>query len=124
MSDQSALSADRQFFQNLLTSNVAELSTSLTDDFILIAVTDGNEVAKPDLLAILESGQLRFTSIKPSAVSVRSYGNAAIVTGTTEMHASFGPDESTVHSRYTHVYILQDGRWMLASAQGTPIAQN
>jgi hypothetical protein len=27
-------------------------------------------------------------------------------------------------SRYTHVFVVDDGRWRLASAQGTPIAED
>jgi ketosteroid isomerase-like protein len=38
------------------------------------------------------------------------------------MRASFADTDFSVASRYTHVFVRgADGRWLLASAQGTPI---
>jgi hypothetical protein len=118
---QDPTAADHEFFGYLLTANVQELDTLLTDDFVLIAVTQGDEIPKSALLALLGSRQLVFHSIKPAEVRVRQYGATGIVTGSTVMQGSFAGTASVVLSRYVHVYVLQAGRWRLASAQGTLI---
>src|SRR5262249_59845405 len=51
---------------------------------------------------------------------VRLRDSAAVVAGRTRMVMSYRGDEVTVHSRYTHVYARESGRWRLMSAQGTP----
>jgi hypothetical protein len=117
----SALAADQEFFQSLLTGNVRELETLLAADFMLIDVMQGNEVPRSAFMDLLAGGQFQFESIVPSGLKVRLYGDAAIVTGTTEMRVRFAGSTGVVHSRYTHVYVFQAGRWRLASAQGTPI---
>jgi hypothetical protein len=53
---------------------------------------------------------------------LRWYGDAAVVTGETRMAGRFGEQRWSAHSRYTHVYVFAEGGWLLASAQGTPIA--
>ena len=39
-----------------------------------------------------------------------------------EMAMSFGETATTARSRYTHVFVEQDGRWRMVAAQGTQIA--
>jgi ketosteroid isomerase-like protein len=46
---------------------------------------------------------------------------AAVVVGRTRMTMRFLDSESTVESRYTHVYAHDADGWRLLSAQGTPI---
>jgi ketosteroid isomerase-like protein len=52
---------------------------------------------------------------------VRRYGSAAVVTGETNMRGRIADAAWSAHSRYTHIYVEQDGRWRLASARGTQI---
>jgi nucleoid-associated protein YgaU len=47
--------------------------------------------------------------------------NAAVVTGRTEMRGRVGEVALMTSSRYTHVFALQGGAWVLVSAQGTQI---
>jgi len=116
------LAADRQFFAALLSSNAEELDRILTDDFLIIDVMSGAETAKPAFLAVVGSGDLRFEVIEPAESRVRLYGQAAVVTGRTRMRGIYAGAPFAAKSRYTHVFVEQDGRWRLASAQGTPIA--
>jgi ketosteroid isomerase-like protein len=113
---------DQQFFSALIQSNHTALDRVLTDDFILIDVMRGTEIDKASLLAVVQSGALKFESIEPSEVRVRLYPGTAIVTGRTQMFGRFGEAPFVVRSRYTHVYVHQQSQWRLASAQGTPIA--
>ncbi len=115
------LAIEGRFF-NALISLPSSLDCLLTDDCLLIDVLSGSEVTKPDLLNVLESGQLKFDIIEPLGSRIRFYDCTAVVTGSTRMSGRFGPDPFSVHSRYTHVYVRVAAReWQLASAQGTSI---
>ena len=49
------LSAERAFFAALISANLDEIDSLLTDDFLLIDVISGSEITKPMLLAALGS---------------------------------------------------------------------
>jgi hypothetical protein len=116
------LAADRAFFAALISANLDSLDSLLVEDFILIDVLSGSEITKPMLLAAVGSSQLKFDAIEPVESRLRVYAaNTAVVTGRTELCGRVGEAAFTASSRYTHVFISQDGGWMLASAQGTQI---
>lgn len=117
------LVADRQFFTALVDGSVKDLDQILADDFVLIEVMGGSEVSKSSLLGAIESGELKFETIEPADGRVRLYGTTAVVTGRTHMSARLGETAFAIRSRYTHVYVEQEGRWQLVTAQGTQIAE-
>jgi hypothetical protein len=115
------LAAEQEFFGALLAGKLEVLDRLLVDEFILVDVMRGGEITKPGLLAAVASGQAKFESIEPSEARVRRFGSTAIVNGRTEMRGRVGDAAFAVRSRYTHVYVEQQGRLRLASAQGTQI---
>ncbi len=116
------LAAERQFFSALVDASVEALDRVLADDFILIDVMSGSEITKSSLLAVIGSGQLKFEAIEPADPLVRLYQTTAVITGRTQMSGRFGETPFTVSSRYTHVYVEQQGQWRLVTAQGTQIS--
>ena len=114
--------AEQQFFCSLIAGDAGSLERILSEDFLLIDVMTGSEVRKPDLLAVLGSGQLKFDSIELIESQLRRYGITAVITGSTEMKGRFGETPFTASSRYTHVFVKEQSRWCLVSAQGTQIA--
>ena len=122
MNDESGpLAADRDFFAAISRGVVEDLDRLIADDFILIEVMGGTEITKPSFLMAIQSGQLKFGPIEPTDVRVRVYQTTAVVTGRTEMNGQFGETPFTTKSRYTHVYVEQQGRWQLVAAQGTEV---
>jgi hypothetical protein len=118
------IAIDRTYFVWLTEAKVRAVDQLLTDDFSLIDVVRGSEVPKAALLAALQSGDLKFKSIEPADVRLRSYPGTAIVTGRTKMRIEFQESGVEVHSRYTHVYIAVGGQWRLAAGQGTQIVES
>jgi len=116
------LVAERAFFTALVAGRVDALEQILSEDFLLIDVMQGAEIPRSALLAVIESGQLRFDAIDPVDSRVRLYQTTAVVTGRTEMQGRFAGMPFGASSRYTHVYVAQGGTWRLVSAQGTPIS--
>ncbi len=117
------IQTERQFFAALVDGNVQALDRLLADDFTIIDVMRGSEVAKPALLEAIRSGQVKFDAIEPIESRARLHPPTAIVTGRTRMSLRAGPDKFAVASRYTHVWIEERGRWRLAAAQGTQIVE-
>ena len=117
-----ALRMDKNFFNALLAGDVSLLSRLLSDDFVLIDVMSGAENTKQAMLDGIGSREVRFESIRPSCVRVRSYERTAVVTRRTHMTISIGDSQFETKSRYTHVFVEQAGVLKFVSAQGTPIA--
>jgi hypothetical protein len=116
------LAADRAFFTALISANLNSLDSLLVEDFLLIDVLTGSEITKPMLLAAVGSSQVKFDAIEAVDSRLRMYATTtAVVTGRTEMRGRMGEAAFTASSRYTHVFVAQDGHWALASAQGTQI---
>ena len=116
------LACDESFFTALLGADHDLLGAILADDFLIIDVLSGQVARREELLGAIRSGQLRFTEVTRYAEerSVRLRGPVAVVAGRTRMVLCYQGNEVTAHSRYTHVYTRDSGRWRLMSAQGTP----
>lgn len=122
MKDESApLAAEQHFRAALIEGDAETLDRLLADDFALMDL-QGAEQPKAALLARVRSGQLNFEAIEPVETRARLYGRTAVITGRTQMRGRFEQTPFTVHSRFTHVFIEQQGRWRLVAAQGTQIA--
>ena len=117
-----ALAAESRFFAALVSGSVDELNQVLADDFMLIDVMSGSEVLKPALLEAIGSRQLEFERIDPAESRVRLYDKSAVITGRTSMAGRFAGAPFTAASRYTHVFVEQQGGWRMVAAQGTQIA--
>jgi len=117
-----SLTLDQHFFTALINADTAALERILSDDFILIDVNSGSEIAKPDLLTALGLGQVKFESIEPGEQRVRRYQTTVVITGRTRMKGRLGDAPFAASSRYTHVYVEQHGEWRLVAAQGTQIS--
>lgn len=116
------LVTERAFFSALLSGNIDSLDSILADDFVMVDLMTGSEFSKPMLLAAVGSSQVKFEAIDPVESKVRVYSaDTAVVVGRTEMRFRAGESVFSFSSRYTHVFILKDGSWLLASAQGTQI---
>jgi ketosteroid isomerase-like protein len=114
--------AEDRFFGALLRGDGEALRALLTPDFVLVDVMTGSEIPGSVLADLVGGRQLVFEVVDRIDARVRTYGSAAVVTGQTRMRGRYQDQSFSAHSRYTHVYVREDGGWRLASAQGTPIA--
>lgn len=123
--ERAALAADHDFFEALKGGDTASLDRVLNDDFVIVDVMSGGITTKEALVSAIRERELLFETIEVAEreTLVRVYQSTAVLIGRTEMRGRFSQTPFVAASRYTHVYVLQDGRWRLASAQGTPITQ-
>jgi ketosteroid isomerase-like protein len=117
------LATEHRFFRALAQGDSAELDRIMADDCVMIDLMRGAETPKAMLIQAVAGGLAKFGEITPIEARVRRYGNAAVVTGRTEMRVLMGDTPFAASSRYTHVYIEDGGHWRLVSAQGTQITE-
>jgi ketosteroid isomerase-like protein len=103
----------------LLRSNTTALDEIFADDYI-VTNQFGQVQTKAQMISALKSGELKFESVVEDDVSVRVYGDAAVVTGrATSKHE--GRESTQV--RFTRVYVKRRGHWQAVTYQVTRIAQ-
>lgn len=119
----SLCAVEKQLTDALARNDAAGLSQIYADDFQLINFR-GKRLDKTAVLSAITSGALRFDSLTASEVEIRIYGETGVVTGIQHQVAREPGGDGQAHPgnvRFTHIYVLHDGRWRLVSSQITPL---
>ena len=92
-------------------------------DDIEIAVPKMAVMTKAEALNFFRSGRMKFDHYETSAIEVRVYGDAAVVTGRlTRTRSTLGV--TTMDDwRFTKVYARQSGRWRVVAFHASDAAQ-
>ena len=115
--------AEDGYFEALIAGDAGQVAEVLAEDFLIVDVMSGSVADRAAFVAALRDGRLSFERVQLVERLTRRYGDTAIIVGRTEMSGSFDATSFAVASRYTHVFVLEhDGRWRLATTQGTSIA--
>ena len=94
---------------------------NLAEDYMLI--TPGGSVrTKRDVIRELATPGLRMEPYEPRDVSVRLYGDAAVVTGRMVQRFTLGGVRYANDLRYTDVYVKRKAKWVLVSGHTSLIA--
>jgi ketosteroid isomerase-like protein len=110
------------FDEAIVGSDVSVLDKMTSDDFTFISL-NGELHAKAEVLKYVATHASQYEYRKTDDLVVRMHGDAAVVTGrTTETIQENGKDHSDAY-RFTHVYVRQQGRWLLAASQPTRVAE-
>ena len=90
---------------------------------IEIAVPKMAVMTKAEALNFFRSGRMKFDHYETSAIKVRVYGDAAVVTGRlTRTRSTLGV--TTMDDwRFTKVYARQSGRWRVVAFHASDAAQ-
>jgi ketosteroid isomerase-like protein len=67
------------------------------------------------------SGMLKLLSVRYDSLSVRIYGDVAILQGITDNSGTMGGVPFSGRIRYTRVFVRRDGRWQAVTMQHTPM---
>jgi ketosteroid isomerase-like protein len=108
------------FNRALMAGDLDTLSTIYADDYMLVR-PDGSVLGKEDVLRDLGPGGLRFTSIELANVSVRIYGQTALLTGDSRTVASRNGAEVSARIRLLAVYVDDHSRLRLAHFQSASL---
>lgn len=89
----------------------------LAPDWSVIHIT-GDVITKAQALASCKSGAVPIEAFEIDDISVRAFGDAAVVTGRTTV-ASGGTTPATVRLRFTDVFIRRSGQWLVVASHAT-----
>jgi hypothetical protein len=95
---------------------------NVADDYVLIT-PGGTMRSKRDVIRELSTPGLKMDPYEPSDVSVRLYGDSAVVTGRMLQRFTLGGIRYTNDLRYTDVYVRKKARWVLVSGHTSLVAQ-
>jgi uncharacterized protein (TIGR02246 family) len=105
----------------MLRGDAQALSRLLADDYVGTGA-HGKVRSKAELVADYSSGTVKYESITEDDVTVRQYGNAAVVTGRTKSKGKEGGKAFDAEHRFTRVWVQAPGRWSLVAAHSSPVA--
>ena len=112
--EQAIRQLDRERIQAQISADAVALDRIYADDFVGVGPS-GTVRTKPEVISDFTSGNLKFQSITTDEVQVRVYENTAVETGLSTM---VGQDKGKAvprDTRFTRVWIKQQGRWRLVA---------
>jgi len=105
----------------VLKANTAAVDSLLADDYLAIT-PNGTLQTKEQTLALMRSGQVRFTSLELSDRKVRFYGSTALVTSRAEVSGATPAGDISGSFLYTRVYVRDErGAWKVVSFEASRI---
>lgn len=111
-----ALEAQRA--QALLHADTAALSRLIADDFVEISRL-GTVRTKADNMREIATGALKLSSVHYDSLSVRIYGDVAVLQGIADNTGLFRGFPFSGKIRYTRIFVRRGGRWLAVAMQQT-----
>jgi ketosteroid isomerase-like protein len=112
---------ERARFDAMVARDIARLDTLLA---IELSYThgDGRVVDKATFIADLQSGDFTYLDIQPTGMTVRVFGDAAIVTGAAGMRVVNKGSPAQIRIVYTTTHIRRHDSWQMVAWHATRIA--
>lgn len=101
----------------------ADVLDRLWAEDLAVTVPNMQVMTKPEAMSVWRSGRLRFQRYETSDIRVRTYADAAIVTGRLHRTRIVNGREMQDDWRFTKVYVRQTGAWRVVAWHGSPAAQ-
>jgi len=111
---------DREWAQACVQADIAKLEQVLADD-LTYTHSSGQIQTKAEFIATVREGKTRYRSIEFQQSTVRIYGNSAVSNSEVRVNLTVDGKDVSVHPRFLHVWVKQNGRWQLVAHQGTKI---
>ncbi len=102
---------DTAFFEN-----------TLADEWTIIDPT-GEVSDKARQIREVKDGTFAVESMDNKEMKVRVYGDAAVVTGLSEMKAKYKGEDISGTDRWTDVFVRRDGKWRCVASQATRVPE-
>ena len=104
----------------LLAADTVALSKMIASDFVEISRL-GTVRTRADNIRDIASGALHLTAIKYDSLTVRIYGDVAVLTGIADNTGTMRGFPFAGKIRYTRIFVRKDGRWQAVLMQQTPM---
>ena len=104
----------------LVRADRATLDRIMADDFFFAYPMEGDD--KAQFIGDLVSGEIKVEHLTRENVSVRIWGDTAVLTGKDSARWSYQGRDFSGHYKIAHIYSRRDSRWQLVSVQACPIS--
>ena len=116
--EDSVKAAEMNRRQALLAADTVALSRMLAPDFVEISRL-GTVRTRADNIRDIASGALHLTSVTYDSLTVRVYGDVAVLTGIADNTGTMRSFPFSGKIRYTRVFVRREGRWQAVLMQQT-----
>ena len=96
------------------------LDRIMADDFFFAYPMEGDD--KTQFIGDVVSGEIRVESLTRDNITVRIFGDTAVLTGKDSARWSYQGHDFSGHYKVINVYARRAGEWQLVSVQACPIS--
>ena len=118
--EQEVKSLDRERNVAILNSDAAALDRMTADDYTFITLR-GELRTKSEIVKGFQSGSFKYESRQISDLTIRVYGDTAVVTGCSNQKGMENGKDYSGDYRFSRVYLRRKGRWLTVALQATAI---
>jgi len=104
----------------LVRADRVTLDRIMADDFFFAYPMEGDD--KAQFIGDVVSGDVKVESLTRENITVRIWGDTAVLTGRDSAHWSYQGRDFSGHYKVINVYARRDGEWRLVSVQACPIS--
>ena len=115
------LRAERQFSAAVAANDARAIASVTAEDWQIID-SDGHVIPRTAFLQVIASGTLKHTVLSSSAVTVRMYGNAAVVTAHSKSAGTYAGSAFSTDEVSTDVWVRKNNRWWCVLTQLTALS--
>jgi ketosteroid isomerase-like protein len=109
---------DQQWAQAIINGDMKTFDALNADEFFYNR-RGGDSFSKSVYIAFLTSGDVKVKRAVREEVSIRVYGDTAVVTGIQHIDVNLKGEDRKVDIRYLHVWVNGPGGWKLVARQAT-----
>ena len=111
---------ERELLNAVLKGDPSANERYMADTFVFTG-PDGMVENKAQSIADLKSGDLKLQSASLDGAKVQVYGDTAVVTYSSNDKGTYKGKDISGKTRWTDVFVNQNGRWQLVASQGTKV---
>jgi len=109
---------DQQWAQAIINGDMRAFDALNANEFFYNR-RGGDSFSKAEYIAFLTSGDVKVKKAAREDVSIRVYGDTAVVTGIQHVDVNLKGEDRKVDIRYLHVWVNGPGGWRLVARQAT-----
>lgn len=111
---------EHQWREAWLAADATAMERIYADDYMAIP-NIGTVSTRAEIMADVRRGVFKYARMDHSEMSVRIYGDTAVVVGRTSNEGRRGGRDVSGDFRYTRIYVKRSGHWQAVLAQYTRI---
>ena len=105
----------------MIANDAEAMGRFMAEEWVIVG--DTGTTTKEQFLAVVASGDLTHETFKGAIVSVKKYGDAAVVTGRVRNNGNWRGHEFSTDEWTTDVFVRSDGRWLCVHSQITAVKE-